>query len=70
MARSDRKPRDDGTPFSPRDVAEADPADVLEQQAPVGPAPPPPSARRAYDVPEADALEQSMEVPLDDDDRP
>jgi hypothetical protein len=68
MAWSDQEQRDNSTPFSPRDVAEADPADVLEQQAPVGPVPPPPSPRRAYDVPEADALEQSMEVPLDDDD--
>ncbi|HVM67687.1 MAG TPA: hypothetical protein VMU14_22630 [Acidimicrobiales bacterium] len=50
---------------------EADPADVLEQHRAVGPVAPPPSRRDWMDADEADALEQSMEVPLDDDtDRP
>jgi hypothetical protein len=51
--------------------AEADPADVLEQHQTVGAVSPPPARRDWMDADEADALEQSMEVPLDDDtDRP
>ncbi len=50
---------------------EADPADVLEQHQALGPVAPPPTRRDWMDADEADALEQSMEVPLDDDaDRP
>ena len=50
---------------------EANPADVEEQRQPVAAVSPPPAPTKEYDVPEADAWEQSMEVPLDDDaDRP
>ena len=52
-------------------LIEADPADVQEQRAPVGTVTPRPAAKGWMDANEADALEQSMEVPLDDDaDRP
>jgi hypothetical protein len=45
---------------------EADPADVQEQHQPVGAVSPPPARRDWMDADEADALDQSMEVPLDD----
>lgn len=53
------------------EVPEADAADVEDQRRPVGGAPAPAGVRVAADVPEADAWEQALEVPLDDEaDRP
>jgi hypothetical protein len=63
---------DDGPPPAAGRVApiEADPADVQEQQQPVGAVPGRPVRTDWMDADEADALEQSLEVPLDDDERP
>lgn len=47
---------------------EAPPADVAEQAAPITPEGPTREVRRGWQVDEWDALEQSLEVDLDDED--
>jgi len=46
------------------------PADLNEQDLPVTDEPPGPDGETPDDAPEADALEQRLEVPLDEEDAP
>jgi hypothetical protein len=49
---------------------EASEADALDQERVVGVDTPPQPLSRGFDVPEADAIEQAIEVPLDPDEEP
>jgi hypothetical protein len=51
-------------------VAEASEADLLDQERVVGADARDEPVSRAFDVPEADAIEQAIEVPLDPDEEP